>query len=226
MRPRPRCRGARARCRSEARATEMVSGPLRGNTNARLLRGAEVHRSAEGFRESDNQKVFFMPVEATSVLASIGGIAELAKTPCRSPPRRAEGTRSCTTSAGTDMVALVDRRRGARCVETSSRRAGDLFAAAALLLGAVLLAVRSAGNCSWSCSHPVDHCTMCGGAMSARRAMNPPSRCSTSAPRSTWSRVYRGRAIEGGRGKVLGAIRYGWCRAVTPPRARRCAWWR
>jgi regulator of protease activity HflC (stomatin/prohibitin superfamily) len=31
------------------------------------------------FATSPNQKVFFMPMEATGLLASIGGIAELAK---------------------------------------------------------------------------------------------------------------------------------------------------
>ena len=35
--------------------------------------------SLKEFANSPNQKVFFLPVEATSLIASIGGIAELAK---------------------------------------------------------------------------------------------------------------------------------------------------
>ena len=34
---------------------------------------------------SPNQKVYFMPVEATGLLASVGGIAELARDAIKSP---------------------------------------------------------------------------------------------------------------------------------------------
>src|SRR5690606_493433 len=77
-------RDAEARERAaeaEARATEMVSRAIaEGNTNALNYFVAQKYVEAlKAFADSDNQKVFFMPVEATSVLASIGGIAELAK---------------------------------------------------------------------------------------------------------------------------------------------------
>ncbi len=66
---------------AEARATEMVSKAIsEGNTNALNYFVAQKYiESLKAFAESNNQKVFFMPVEATSVLASLGGIAELAR---------------------------------------------------------------------------------------------------------------------------------------------------
>jgi len=66
---------------AEAKATEMVSKAIAaGNTNALNYFVAQKYIEAlKGFAASPNQKVFFLPVEATSVIASIGGIAELAK---------------------------------------------------------------------------------------------------------------------------------------------------
>jgi regulator of protease activity HflC (stomatin/prohibitin superfamily) len=77
-------RDAEARERSaeaEARATQMVSKAIaEGNTNALNYFVAQKYIEAlKEFANSPNQKVFFLPVEATSVLSSIGGIAELAK---------------------------------------------------------------------------------------------------------------------------------------------------
>jgi regulator of protease activity HflC (stomatin/prohibitin superfamily) len=77
-------RDAEARERSaeaEARATDMVSKAISaGNTNALNYFVAQKYiESLKAFANSPNQKVFFLPVEATSVIASIGGIAELAK---------------------------------------------------------------------------------------------------------------------------------------------------
>jgi regulator of protease activity HflC (stomatin/prohibitin superfamily) len=77
-------RDAEARERSaeaEARATAMVSKAIaEGDTNALNYFIAQKYiESLKAFADSNNQKVFFMPVEATSVLASLGGIAELAK---------------------------------------------------------------------------------------------------------------------------------------------------
>ncbi|HXR53355.1 MAG TPA: SPFH domain-containing protein [Steroidobacteraceae bacterium] len=77
-------RDAEARERSaeaEARATEMVSKAIsEGNTNAlNYFVALKYIESLKSFAESPNQKVFFMPVEATAVLSSLGGIAELAK---------------------------------------------------------------------------------------------------------------------------------------------------
>jgi regulator of protease activity HflC (stomatin/prohibitin superfamily) len=92
-------RDAEARERSaeaEARATEMVSKAIAaGNTNALNYFIAQKYiESLKEFAASPNQKVFFLPVEATSVIASIGGIAELAKDAMqqqvaqRAPPRQ------------------------------------------------------------------------------------------------------------------------------------------
>jgi regulator of protease activity HflC (stomatin/prohibitin superfamily) len=77
-------RDAEARERSaeaEARATEMVSIAIaKGNTNALNYFVAQKYIEAlKEFATSPNQKVFFMPVEASSVIASVGGIAELAR---------------------------------------------------------------------------------------------------------------------------------------------------
>jgi regulator of protease activity HflC (stomatin/prohibitin superfamily) len=77
-------RDAEARERSaeaEARATEMVSKAIAsGNTNALNYFVAQKYVEAlKTFATSSNQKVFFLPVEATSLIASIGGIAELTK---------------------------------------------------------------------------------------------------------------------------------------------------
>jgi regulator of protease activity HflC (stomatin/prohibitin superfamily) len=77
-------RDAEARERSaeaEARATDMVSKAIAsGNINALNYFVAQKYiESLKAFASSTNQKVMFMPMEATSVIASIGGIAELAK---------------------------------------------------------------------------------------------------------------------------------------------------
>jgi regulator of protease activity HflC (stomatin/prohibitin superfamily) len=77
-------RDAEARERSaeaEARATDMVSKAISaGNTNALNYFVAQKYiESLKAFAASPNQKVFFLPVEATAILSSLGGIAELAK---------------------------------------------------------------------------------------------------------------------------------------------------
>jgi regulator of protease activity HflC (stomatin/prohibitin superfamily) len=77
-------RTAEARERSgeaEARATKAVSDAIAGG-NVQAINYFVAQKYIEAMKEfahSPNQKVFFMPVEATSVLASLGGIAELAK---------------------------------------------------------------------------------------------------------------------------------------------------
>lgn len=77
-------RDAEARERSaeaEARATTMVSQAIaQGDIQAINYFVAQKYVEAlRDFATSPNQKVFFMPVEATGLLASIGGVAELAK---------------------------------------------------------------------------------------------------------------------------------------------------
>jgi regulator of protease activity HflC (stomatin/prohibitin superfamily) len=66
---------------AEARATQAVSEAIaKGNVQAINYFVAQKYIEAmKEFAHSPNQKVFFMPIEATSVLASLGGIAELAK---------------------------------------------------------------------------------------------------------------------------------------------------
>jgi len=66
---------------AEARATTMVSKAIaEGNTNALNYFVAQKYIEAlKEFATSPNQKVFFLPVEASSLIASVGGIAELAK---------------------------------------------------------------------------------------------------------------------------------------------------
>jgi regulator of protease activity HflC (stomatin/prohibitin superfamily) len=77
-------RNAEARERSaeaEARATQVVSQAIaQGNVQAINYFVAQKYVEAmKEFARSPNQKVFFMPVEASGLLASLGGIAELAK---------------------------------------------------------------------------------------------------------------------------------------------------
>jgi H2-forming N5,N10-methylenetetrahydromethanopterin dehydrogenase-like enzyme len=52
---------------------------LVSNPEDRRAAAQKYIESLKEFAHSSNQKVFFLPVEATSVIASIGGIAELAK---------------------------------------------------------------------------------------------------------------------------------------------------
>jgi regulator of protease activity HflC (stomatin/prohibitin superfamily) len=66
---------------AEARATKSVSDAIaNGNVQAINYFVAQKYIEAmKDFAHSPNQKVFFMPVEATALIASLGGIAELAK---------------------------------------------------------------------------------------------------------------------------------------------------
>jgi len=66
---------------AEAKATAMVSQAISsGNVQAinYFVAGRYVDALAK-FAESPNQKVFFLPVEAASVISSVGGIAEIAR---------------------------------------------------------------------------------------------------------------------------------------------------
>ena len=66
---------------AEAKATAMVSQAIaQGNMQAINYFVAQKYVEAmKEFAHSPNQKIFFMPMEATGVLASLGGIAELAR---------------------------------------------------------------------------------------------------------------------------------------------------
>jgi len=86
---------------AEARATDMVSAAVaRGDVAALNYFIAEKYLMAFGkLAESPNQKVLMLPVEATNVLASLGGIGEIAratfggdgKPPASNAPRRPTG---------------------------------------------------------------------------------------------------------------------------------------
>ncbi|MBF0368031.1 MAG: SPFH/Band 7/PHB domain protein [Magnetococcales bacterium] len=66
---------------AEAKATHMVSQAIaKGNVQAINYFVAQKYVDALGkIASADNQKVIFLPVEATNVLGSLGGIAEIAK---------------------------------------------------------------------------------------------------------------------------------------------------
>ncbi len=66
---------------AEAKATQMVSDAIAtGNIQAINYFVAQKYVEAiEAMASSPNQKVIFMPLEASSVIGSLGGIAELAK---------------------------------------------------------------------------------------------------------------------------------------------------
>ena len=66
---------------AEAAATEMVSKAIsEGNPQAINYFVAQKYVAALGdIASSDNQKVLFLPIEATSLLGSLGGIGEIAK---------------------------------------------------------------------------------------------------------------------------------------------------
>jgi regulator of protease activity HflC (stomatin/prohibitin superfamily) len=77
-------RAAEARERSaeaEAKATQMVSDAIaKGNVQAINYFVANNYvKALEALANSPNQKVFMLPIDATSILGSIGGIAEIAK---------------------------------------------------------------------------------------------------------------------------------------------------
>ncbi|MGV3491264.1 MAG: SPFH domain-containing protein [Devosia sp.] len=88
-------RDAEARERAaeaEAKATEVVSNAIAsGNVQAINYFVANNYiKALEGLAKSPNQKVLMLPVEASSVIGAIGGIAEIAKEtfgPDKSPPR-------------------------------------------------------------------------------------------------------------------------------------------
>jgi len=66
---------------AEAKATEMVSQAVAaGNVSALNYFVAQQYLKALGqFAQAPNQKILMLPIEATGVLASLGGIAEIAR---------------------------------------------------------------------------------------------------------------------------------------------------
>jgi len=89
-------RNAEARERlgeAEASATAAVSTAIsQGNVQAiNYFVALKYVEALRDFAKSPNQKIFFMPVEATGVLASLGGIAELAKDAMSPKPPTAIG---------------------------------------------------------------------------------------------------------------------------------------
>ena len=72
---------------AEARATQVVSAAIaQGNVQAINYFVAQKYVEAlQSIAQADNQKLVLMPLEASSVIGSIGGIAELAKEAFRRP---------------------------------------------------------------------------------------------------------------------------------------------
>ena len=66
---------------AEARATEMVSQAIaKGDINAiNYFVATKYIEALQGIASADNEKLVFMPLEASGVIGAIGGIAELAK---------------------------------------------------------------------------------------------------------------------------------------------------
>ena len=87
---------------AEAKATEMVSNAIAaGNVQAINYFVANNYiKALEGLARSPNQKVLMLPVEASSVIGAIGGIAEIAKEtfgPDKGSPRPSSGRPPSTT---------------------------------------------------------------------------------------------------------------------------------
>jgi regulator of protease activity HflC (stomatin/prohibitin superfamily) len=75
---------------AEAKATALVSTAIgQGNVQAiNYFVALKYVEAMKAFATSTNQKVFFMPVEASGILASLGGIAELARDAVQKPTGR------------------------------------------------------------------------------------------------------------------------------------------
>jgi regulator of protease activity HflC (stomatin/prohibitin superfamily) len=75
---------------AEAKATTLVSTAIgQGNVQAiNYFVALKYVEAMKAFATSPNQKVFFMPVEASGILASLGGIAELARDAVQKPAGR------------------------------------------------------------------------------------------------------------------------------------------
>jgi len=85
--------GRERTAQAEAKATEMVSEAVaRGDIAALNYFIAEKYLKAFGqLAESPNQKVLILPMEATNVLGSLAGIAEIAKQTFGGDPRSGDG---------------------------------------------------------------------------------------------------------------------------------------
>jgi regulator of protease activity HflC (stomatin/prohibitin superfamily) len=96
---------------AEAKATTMVSEAIaRGDVNAVNYFVAQRYVEAFGkFATSNNQKTFILPMEATSLIGAVGGIAEIARDAMAQraatrgegpPPGQAGGTSRTPSSGG------------------------------------------------------------------------------------------------------------------------------
>ena len=77
----PRRRGARALCRGRGQGHAVVSEAIaKGDVQAhQLLRRPEIHRGAGQDRHRPQQKIVLMPMEASSLIGSLGGIGAIAR---------------------------------------------------------------------------------------------------------------------------------------------------
>ena len=107
-------REAEARERSaeaEAKATMMVSEAIsKGNVQAINYFVANNYiKALEALAQSPNQKILMMPLDASSMLGSIGGIAEIAKEAFGNGPSGPAAQTQTQTKRGTPIVPPVTR---------------------------------------------------------------------------------------------------------------------
>ena len=107
-------REAEARERSaeaEAKATMMVSEAIsKGNVQAINYFVANNYiKALEALAQSPNQKILMMPLDASSMLGSIGGIAEIAKEAFGNGPSGQAAQTQTQTKRGTPIVPPVTR---------------------------------------------------------------------------------------------------------------------
>ena len=160
-------RDAEARERSaeaEAKATEMVSEAIASGDVA-ALNYFVAQKYTQGARrsspQSPNQKVLMLPIEATGVLGSLAGIAEIAKATFGGDGsggdgrRRRRGGRPCRRRRADD---LTEARHDARCHRSSRSAPGPGSSSAPILLALELAGARRvhdvarARRASWSAS--------------------------------------------------------------------------
>ena len=120
-------RDAEARERAaeaEAKATRMVSDAIAGgNVQAINYFVANNYvKALEALASAPNQKILMLPLDATSVIGSIGGIAEIAREAFGGGAVRSDGRRQAASAAAgaafRPFRPRPDARHGIRCSES------------------------------------------------------------------------------------------------------------
>ena len=110
---------------AEAKATEMVSNAIAdGNVQAINYFVAQKYIEAfKAFAEAPNQKFVLMPMEASGVIGSLGGIAELAKEALgNAPAARIAAPGAPRTGALSHALGRLRLGRGRRCCCSPPKR--------------------------------------------------------------------------------------------------------